>query len=80
MNKKELLTIVGFALFIIGFTAITLSLVGLRWSWLSWIDDINPLFGFLTKIAMAVGGITLVAYLRMGSGIPEEKEIKGETP
>lgn len=65
MTRKDLLTLLGFALFLVGFTSLTLSLVGIRWSWLAWLDRIGPLFGFLSKLGMAVIGIALVAYVQM---------------
>lgn len=80
MKKNDLLTILGFALFIAGFTSLTLTLVGLRWSWLSWVDEINPVFGFVFKILMAVFGIALVAYIRTDYSdikrAQEENELK----
>ncbi len=55
------MTLVGFLLFLLGFTALTLSLVGIQWSFLSWIDRISPLFGFVTKILMIIVGIAMAA-------------------
>lgn len=74
MTKKGILSLVGFLLFIAGFTALSLSMVGLRWSWLAWLDDISPLLGFLTKLGMSVLGIALVAYVRMDNSL-ETSEI-----
>lgn len=79
MKKNDILTILGFALFITGFTSLTLTMVGLRWSWLSWIDDIGSVFGFVVKILMAVFGIALVAYIRTDySDIKRAQEEQGK--
>ena len=60
MTRKDLLTSIGFLLFILGFTALALSMVGIRWSFLSWMDA-RPLWGLLGKIFMVIFGIVLVA-------------------
>ncbi len=60
MTRKDLLTLIGFVLFILGFTALSLSLVGIRWSFLSWIDT-NPLWGLVGKVAMVIFGVMIVA-------------------
>ncbi len=65
MTRKDVITIVGFLLFILGFTAITLSLVGIKWSFLAWMDRISTLFGFVAKILMIIAGIVMVAMTRM---------------
>jgi len=65
MTKKDIITTIGFILFILGFTALTLSLVGIKWSFLVWLDRIDPLFGFVSKILMIIVGIVMVAMSKM---------------
>ena len=58
--KKTIWVSFGFLLFIIGFTALVLSLVGVKLSYLTWIDTPGSLFGFLMRISMIVAGIVIV--------------------
>ena len=58
--KKTIWVTAGFLLFIIGFIALVLSLVGAKLSYLTWIDAPGPLFGFLLRILMIVGGVVIV--------------------
>ena len=60
MKRKDLLTLVGFILFILGFTSLALSLVGIRWSFLSWLDH-QAVWGLVGKLSMVVIGLILVA-------------------
>ena len=58
--KKTIWVIIGFLLFIIGFTALVLSLVGVKLTYLTWIDKPSALFGFLIRIIMIIGGVVIV--------------------
>ena len=58
--KKAIWTTFGFLLFIIGFVSLVLSLTGVKLTYLTWIDLPGPLFGFLTRILMIIGGIVIV--------------------
>lgn len=58
--KKAAWVSAGFFLFIFGFTALVLSLVGVKISFLTWLDYPGALFGFLAKIFMVVVGIVIV--------------------
>jgi len=51
---------VGFLLFILGFSALVLSVAGIRFSFLTWIDAAGGLLGFLIRIFMIIGGIIIV--------------------
>lgn len=66
MNKKDLYTLIGFILFIIGFVSVTLSLVGIRLSFLTWLDKIGPVFSFVAKIVMILTGLILVVVVQGG--------------
>lgn len=58
--KKTLWVSLGFLLFIIGFVALVLSLIGVRLTYLTWIDEPGGLFGFLTRIFMIISGVVIV--------------------
>ncbi|MCB0685679.1 MAG: hypothetical protein KDC53_04115 [Saprospiraceae bacterium] len=60
LTKKDLITTLAFVLFLTGFTSLALSLVGIRWQFLAWIDRFSPLLGFLTKIGMILFSIILL--------------------
>lgn len=61
---KGIYSLIGFILFILGFVALSLSLVGINLSFLSFLDRISPLFGFVIKLLMIVGGIVMVILAR----------------
>lgn len=54
------LTIIGFLLFIAGFSSIVLMLVGLNLSYLQWLDAGGKLLGFVLRMLMIMAGFTLV--------------------
>ena len=58
--KKAAWITAGFLMFIFGFSALVLSLVGVKISFLAWMDYPGALFGFLMKILMIVVGIVVV--------------------
>jgi len=62
--SKAIYTTIGFLLFIIGFLALGLSLVGVQLSFLTWIDVPGRLFGFATRLVMIIGGIIIVVLTR----------------
>ncbi len=63
MNKnKGILSIVGFFLTALGFLSIALSMVGVKFAFLRWLDAPGPLFGFVAKLAMIIAGI-LILYI-----------------
>lgn len=59
-NKKTTLTTIGFLLAGVGFLALVLSLVGVKLSYLVWLDRMGPLFGFVAKLIMVIAGIVLI--------------------
>jgi len=61
MKNRGILTLLGFLLFIIGFTAICLMLMGIQFTFLAWIDAPGQLFGFIGRLVMIIGGFLLVA-------------------
>lgn len=62
--SKGIITLIGFTLFIIGFLAIILSLVGVQLAFLTWIDNPSRSFGFLIKLLMILGGAVIVVLAR----------------
>ncbi len=68
--NKGILSIIGFVLTALGFLSIVLSLVGVQLAFLTWIDELGRLFGFLVKLGMIIAGI-LILYLA-------QSDFKGE--
>ena len=62
MNNRSIFSLIGILLFLTGFVAIILSLVGLNLSLLSWLEDLGKGVAFLVKIIMVLFGI-IILYL-----------------
>ena len=60
MVKYEIWTLVGFLLFMLGIVGILISMVGLDFIPLKFVDDINKGLGFFVRLAMLFGGISLM--------------------
>lgn len=56
--------VLGFLLFLFGFISLILTLVGLRISFLSWIDEIGPGVGLAIRLVMIFGGIIIMYITR----------------
>lgn len=69
LMKKEYVTIVGFFLFLAGFMAIVLSLVGLQLTFLSWIQSFGKGISIIIKLVMLFSGL-IIMYI---SKMPEEE-------
>ena len=61
--KKVIWTIIGFALLITGFYALILSLVGVKLSFLTFIDEPGALIGFVIRLLMIVAGFVILALI-----------------
>lgn len=73
MNKnKGLFSLVGFILAGLGFSAIVLSLVGAKLSFLLWIDAFGALTGFVIKLVMILMGIVILYLARTDFSGEEE--------
>jgi hypothetical protein len=57
---KGTLTAIGFVLFVLGFAALSLMVVGVNFSFLTWVDAAGKLPGLVLRVAMVIGGIMLV--------------------
>ena len=71
--KKKILIVISFLLFLFGMTALILSLVGVKLSFLLWIDAGGPLLGFIIRLVMIFGGITM-AWLTTHNWEAEDEE------
>jgi len=76
--KKELLTLLGFAFFCIGFLAIVLRLVGVDFAFLLWMDTFGSLASFLMKLLMIILGVIIVVLARV-DWEQEEKLLEQES-
>jgi hypothetical protein len=64
MNWPTATLILGFVLFLCGFLALILSLVGLQFSFLAFLDSGGPTAGFVARLLMIFGGVTLMYVAR----------------
>ncbi|MDX1910931.1 MAG: hypothetical protein SFV22_05575 [Saprospiraceae bacterium] len=64
MKNKGLWLLLGYLLFIFGFTAIAMELVGTHWAFLAWLEMGGRLLAFILKILMVLGGILLIVFAR----------------
>ena len=55
-KNAEWLSLVGFILVTLGISALALSFVGLRFSFLTWLDAPGRFFGFAVRVLMVVIG------------------------
>lgn len=59
-RKQAIITTIGFLLVGIGLLALILSLVGVKLSFLVWLDSSSRLFGFVGKLVMIIVGFILI--------------------
>lgn len=59
-KQRGVLSLLGFLMVVIGFLALVYSLVGLKLSFLVWLDMPGPLFGFVMKLLIVIVGFVLV--------------------
>lgn len=59
-KNAEWLSLVGFLLVTFGVAALALSLIGLRFTFLTWIDAGGHQLGFIIRLLMVVVGFVLV--------------------
>ncbi|MCB0550348.1 MAG: hypothetical protein KDD19_22455 [Phaeodactylibacter sp.] len=58
--NKGIFSLLGFLLAALGFLSIVLSLVGVQFSFLTWLDSFGRLFGFVAKLVMIIAGILIL--------------------
>lgn len=56
---KNVFMILGFVLFMTGFMSLCLSLIGVSFSLLSFLEHFSPLFGLLFKLGLIVVGMLI---------------------
>lgn len=59
-KRRGLWTLVGFALFFMGFLSIILGMIGIQFSFLKWLDFFGRGFGFLVRLFMILTGIIFI--------------------
>ncbi|MDX1408149.1 MAG: hypothetical protein R3330_08450 [Saprospiraceae bacterium] len=60
MYRATFFLILGFLLFLFGFLALILTLVGLQLTFLTFIDEPGKTFGFAVRLLMIFGGVTMM--------------------
>jgi uncharacterized membrane protein len=60
MKRKGLWMLLGFLLFVTGFTAVVLQMVGVSWYFLSFLELPGRLFAFVAKVVMLLAGIIII--------------------
>lgn len=73
MKSKNLMSTLGFLFFILGFISLALSLIGLQFQFLLWMDHFGSGAGFLLRILMILAGFILI-YLARFNWEENEKE------
>ena len=61
MRRNPWLTILGFGFVFLGFTAIFLNLVGIRYAFLTWLDEGSRLVGFTIRLGIIIVGFVMLA-------------------
>ncbi|MDZ4680419.1 MAG: hypothetical protein SH848_12395 [Saprospiraceae bacterium] len=69
---KGLIALAGFIMAGLGFLSIILSMIGLKFSFLTWIDAPGSLFGFVVKIVMILAGFVII-YLSVSNNGAEDE-------
>ncbi len=64
--KKGIATLIGFILVGLGFLGVILSMIGIQFSFLTWIDGAGPLVGFIARLLMIIIGFIII-YLSQGN-------------
>lgn len=61
MRKRSgIISILGFTLMALGFLSLLLGAVGLRFSFLAWMDAFGGLTGFIIKMSMVLSGFAFL--------------------
>ncbi len=64
MRRAMFFLLLGFVLFLLGFIALVLSLIGARFTFLAFIDAGGPTLGLVIRLLMIFGGLTMVYIAR----------------
>lgn len=60
MQKKGWITLIGFLMFMLGFLSIVLSIVGVQFQFMMWMDTWGRGWGFLARLILMMAGILTV--------------------
>jgi len=60
--KKAVFSILGFVLFLMGFLSLILSLVGVQFTYMRWLDFNGRGLGFLLRIVMIIVGMIIIYF------------------
>lgn len=60
IKHNALVTTIGFILAGLGFLSLIVALVGLRFSFLAWLDMLGPVTSFVVRLLMIVVGLSMV--------------------
>jgi hypothetical protein len=71
--NKNLLTTIGFFLFMLGAVSILISMVGLQISFLKWADDIDRTIGLFIKLTILVFGALLAFFSKIDLSKEEDE-------
>lgn len=73
MKNSSLMTLMGFILLILGILSLVLSITGLQFQFLLWMDYFGFGIGFLLRILMILGGFVII-YLSKFNWEDNDKE------
>jgi len=74
LQNKTLWTTIGFLLVVLGFLALAMSMVGLKFAFLQWMDLLGGLGSFIAKLVMILGGFVLVYMAQTDLSQSEDEE------
>lgn len=60
ITRNDWLAIIGFCCFLLGFMSLVLSLIGIHFTFLRFLENWGGLASFLTKLLIFVAGIVLI--------------------
>ncbi|MCP3932901.1 MAG: hypothetical protein GY705_27835 [Bacteroidetes bacterium] len=61
-NNKGLYTLIGFVLFSLGILSLLLSMIGIHFYFLTFLDIPGKMFGFIMRLLMIVSGVIIVVF------------------
>jgi hypothetical protein len=64
--NKSLKLVIAFILFVLGFMSLLMSMLGLQFTYLRWLEKLPVLLSVLIKLAMLIGGIVLAYMVTLG--------------
>ena len=62
MNKRSIMSLVGFAMFAVGFLSLIFMLINVSFTFLAFLDKIEGQFGLVVKLILMFGGM-IILYL-----------------